>query len=488
MHAREPDGAGTVSYVTWRPVGRQSGGASGAPAPEPRDVPRLRTPRAVNSSAAHLPGPPVTGITPVCSGRPSWTEAPPVVPYAEGGCEMKRHYYLRGDLVEVDEVDDVVAVRGAATSARSWPAASTPRPPCARRSRVSTRRRSPRSRPPGGAWWSPRQGGRFDEVRASGLAAADAEAGSRPGRARRPRDDRDRPAERAAVRGPERRARRTRSSPRWGLAKVGVLRFAPHCTRCGRPSGDALAASVALHDDPRFVFAEPSLIEHIPGRFTPTDPRYGEQWQWSEHRPGRRHRRRRRAVPRRPGTAPSAPGMRVAVIDNGFDADHEDLAAGHRRPASGFFQARSPRRSSSRARPGCRRATTARSARGWSGHGRTTALGGAGAAPECRPDARGLPERPGGHADDAGPGDRLRGRPDHGGAAPRLTRRRHHRVVSLGPERRGRGISTATLDLALEFAARRTVAAALGARHLLGGEQRQQRRRPRGRRGLARRT
>ncbi|GEK22132.1 hypothetical protein CXY01_26520 [Cellulomonas xylanilytica] len=24
MHAREPDGAGTVSYVTWRPDGRQS--------------------------------------------------------------------------------------------------------------------------------------------------------------------------------------------------------------------------------------------------------------------------------------------------------------------------------------------------------------------------------------------------------------------------------------------------------------------------------
>ena len=29
MHAREPDGAGTVSYVTRRPEGRQSGGSRG---------------------------------------------------------------------------------------------------------------------------------------------------------------------------------------------------------------------------------------------------------------------------------------------------------------------------------------------------------------------------------------------------------------------------------------------------------------------------
>ena len=46
---------------------------------------------------------------------------------------------------------------------------------------------------------------------------------------------------------------------------------------------DAIAASVELHHDSRFVFAEPALIEHIAGRAIPTDPNFGSQWQWSNH-------------------------------------------------------------------------------------------------------------------------------------------------------------------------------------------------------------
>ena len=121
-----------------------------------------------------------------------------------------------------------------------------------------------------------------------------------------------------------------------GLTIVNRLKFAPNLyeTRAGAFE-DAIAASVALHDDPRFVFAEPSLIEHIPGRATPTDPNFGDQWQWSNSGANG-------------GTAGAdvsaeaawdhgfGAGVRVAVIDNGFDAGHEDLAAGVS-GSSGFF-------------------------------------------------------------------------------------------------------------------------------------------------------
>ncbi|MBO9555244.1 S8 family serine peptidase, partial [Cellulomonas sp.] len=99
---------------------------------------------------------------------------------------------------------------------------------------------------------------------------------------------------------------------------------------------DAIEASAALDDDPRVVFAEPSIVEHVEQRLHPTDPRYAEQWQWLN-------------TGQAGGTAGAdvhiesawdvtrGAGVTLAVIDNGFDAAHEDLQAGIT-ATSGHFQ------------------------------------------------------------------------------------------------------------------------------------------------------
>jgi len=121
------------------------------------------------------------------------------------------------------------------------------------------------------------------------------------------------------------------------LDVVTKLNFAPNLYEVvARGREDALAASVELHEDERFTLAEPAFIEHIPQRFTPNDPRFTEQWQWNNSG-------------QNGGTAGAdvsalaawdstlGAGIRVAVIDNGFDADHDDLAAGIS-SISGFFR------------------------------------------------------------------------------------------------------------------------------------------------------
>ncbi|GFJ88388.1 S8 family serine peptidase [Phytohabitans rumicis] len=156
------------------------------------------------------------------------------------------------------------------------------------------------------------------------------------------------------------------------------LRFAPNLfvvETAAHP--DALAASVDLSADERFTLAEPSLVEHVPQRFTPTDPRFAEQWQW-------------RNTGQAGGTAGAdvsaeeawdqtrGAGIRVAVIDNGFNANHEDLQAAVL-PTSGFFQNNDTFVQGTAGMPGSNHGTFCA---GMVGARHSNGVGGCGAAPE----------------------------------------------------------------------------------------------------------
>lgn len=112
-----------------------------------------------------------------------------------------------------------------------------------------------------------------------------------------------------------------------GLEPIRCLKFAPNLYEVQiRGHRDALDLSVELQEHESFVYAEPVMIECIPGRFTPTDPDYTQQWQWNNTGAGGgtvgADIRAEAAWNHTRGA-----GARIAVIDNGFDADHEDLAA-----------------------------------------------------------------------------------------------------------------------------------------------------------------
>jgi thermitase len=102
-----------------------------------------------------------------------------------------------------------------------------------------------------------------------------------------------------------------------------------------RTHRDSLEASESLQGDPRFLLAEPVFLEHIERRASPNDPQYARQWQLKNTgQDGGRtgadvHAEDAWLVTR-------GAGIRVAVIDNGFEASHEDLV-GAVDPMSGYF-------------------------------------------------------------------------------------------------------------------------------------------------------
>lgn len=121
-----------------------------------------------------------------------------------------------------------------------------------------------------------------------------------------------------------------------GLEVVRGLGFGKNLYEVlARSHRDSIEASESLQGDPRFLLAEPVFLEHIDRRASPTDPQYALQWQLKNTGQGG-------GVPDADVHAEEAwlvtrgAGIRVAVIDNGFEASHEDLA-GAVDPMSGYF-------------------------------------------------------------------------------------------------------------------------------------------------------
>jgi thermitase len=122
------------------------------------------------------------------------------------------------------------------------------------------------------------------------------------------------------------------------LAIVRALAFAPNQYQVEVPPGeDVLTVANDLQESGIAIAAEPEFIEHIGQRFTPNDPTYGQQWHLNNPGGGGGVSGADIAA-ERAWDFTLGRGVRVAVIDNGFDVGHLDLA-----PAivaeSGFFDA-----------------------------------------------------------------------------------------------------------------------------------------------------
>ncbi|MEO8596722.1 MAG: S8 family serine peptidase [Candidatus Solibacter sp.] len=122
-----------------------------------------------------------------------------------------------------------------------------------------------------------------------------------------------------------------------GLEVVNRLKFAPNLFEARVTAGrDFLDASVELSEDPDFEYAEPQFVEHIPGRLVPSDPDYTQQWHLNNTgQAGGAAGADIRAEQAWDMTRGA--GVRLSVVDNGFDVAHPDLAAAIG-PTSGFFQ------------------------------------------------------------------------------------------------------------------------------------------------------
>lgn len=124
------------------------------------------------------------------------------------------------------------------------------------------------------------------------------------------------------------------------LSIVRPLAFAKNQFQVAVPtSEDLLAVANALQESEIAVSAEPEFIEYIGQRFTPNDPTYAQQWHLN-NRGGAGGVAGADIAAERAWEFTRGRGVRVAVIDNGFDVRHQDLA-----PAivaeSGFFDATS---------------------------------------------------------------------------------------------------------------------------------------------------
>ena len=114
-----------------------------------------------------------------------------------------------------------------------------------------------------------------------------------------------------------------------GLEVLRELRFAPNLFEVRvTPGTDPLELSVELQDDEAFAYAEPEFIEHIPPRWIPTDPQYGQQWHLRNTGQNGGSAGADIRAEQAWDVTRGEPFVRLAVIDNGCQVDHPDLQAG----------------------------------------------------------------------------------------------------------------------------------------------------------------
>ena len=128
-----------------------------------------------------------------------------------------------------------------------------------------------------------------------------------------------------------------------GLAIVRQLKFAPNLyqVQVTPPGKHFLDAAAGLYGNPDFEYAEPDFIEHLPGRMVPTDPQFGDQWHLCNTGQQDAYEGLGAGAPGADVGAETAwdttlgDGIKVAIVDNGFDLTHPDLPP----PAavSGYF-------------------------------------------------------------------------------------------------------------------------------------------------------
>jgi subtilisin family serine protease len=113
----------------------------------------------------------------------------------------------------------------------------------------------------------------------------------------------------------------TLAGPMWGTSGEYVLRLVDPI------AGDAIERSRALHDSGHFEWAEPNFIQSYVKQALPDDPRFGQQWHLHNigqggGTPGADVRAVQAWDLQRGSSA-----VVIAVVDDGVDKTHEDLAA-----------------------------------------------------------------------------------------------------------------------------------------------------------------
>lgn len=115
-----------------------------------------------------------------------------------------------------------------------------------------------------------------------------------------------------------------------GLTVIRQLSFAPHLYTVRLPPGSSLPETInALQAKThRYVFAEPSMLQRISGRQAPNDPLFQEQWQHDDD--VGLHSLAAWEIAK-------GEGVRIAIIDNGMNINHNDLKTGIK--GGGYFKA-----------------------------------------------------------------------------------------------------------------------------------------------------